>query len=216
MSDVRRCPDHGYVEGIRCPVCGTSGQVVLDADRRRRLSKFGSGALRHFPEDAGIELDDSGWADWSAVVEAVTSRYDWAEEDALAAVVATDPKGRFEVDDCRIRAAYGHSVAVDLEPTDAAVPDVLYHGTAPENVESILADGLRPMNRQLVHLSGSVDAARSVGARHTSEPVVLRVDAAGLLESGQRVTKRGVDVYTTQTVPPRFLDRLEAGEQPRE
>ncbi len=45
-------------------------------------------------------------------------------------------------------------VDVSLEPTDAPVPDELYHGTAPGNLESIRSEGLRPMSRQHVHLSG--------------------------------------------------------------
>lgn len=178
---------------------------MLEGDRRRRLSTFCSGALRHFPGDVGLALDDAGWTDRAALIAAAAERYDWADADAVAAVVATDPKGRYEVDGDRIRAAYGHSVDVDLEPTDAPVPDVCYHGTAPAAVDSILSEGLRPMDRQLVHLSGSVEAARDVGRRHASDPVVLRVDAAAMLAEGHRITKRGVDIFTTERVSPRYL-----------
>ena len=161
---VSVCEAHGYVEGEVCPVCGERGRRVLSGERRRRLSKFVSGALRHFPEDAGITLDEAGLTAFPALVEAVERQYDWADREALAAVVATDPKGRFErtggdgqtdatgpVDGTerpgdgrdgtervdatgqgdRIRAAYGHSVDVDLDAAETPVPDTLYHGTAP-------------------------------------------------------------------------------------
>lgn len=209
MNDVRRCDEHGYHEGESCPICDATGSPVLAADRRRRLSKFVSGALRHFPDDAGLELDERGWTDLDAVVAAVESRYSWADRDALLGVVATDPKGRFEVDDDSIRAAYGHSVDVDLDAGDGPVPDELYHGTAPSSLDAILREGIRPMSRQLVHLSASVEEARAVGRRHADEPAVLSVDADGMAADGHRVTRRGEAVYTTERVPPAYLRVVE-------
>lgn len=205
-ESIAVCPEHGPCEGDSCPVCARSLDPVLSGSRRRRLSKFLSGALRHFPDDAGIDLDEAGWTDFEELVAAADRQYDWADERALAAVIATDPKGRFERDDGRVRAAYGHSVAVDLESGGTPVPDMLYHGTAPRNLDSILSDGLRPMSRQQVHLSGTVEAAREVGARHADDPVILAVDAAAMLEDGHEITKRGREVYTTDRVSPEYLD----------
>jgi putative RNA 2'-phosphotransferase len=215
---VRTCAEHGpfATDDGTCPRCGVRGTELLSGERRRRLSKYASGALRHFPEDAGLELDERGWASLEGLVDAVERKYDWAGPDHVAAVIATDPKGRFErtggADDGngdRVRAAYGHSVDVDLEPTDAPVPDVLYHGTAPENLASIRESGLRPMSRQHVHLSESPAAARRVGNRHASDPVVLVVDAAGMLADGHRITKRGRETYTTDRVPPAYLEEAD-------
>jgi len=204
-ADVRRCETHGFFEGRDCPICRAEGQTVIEGGRRRQLSKFVSGALRHFPEDAGLPLDDAGWTPLPELVDAVESTQDWADGEAVDAVVATDPKGRFERDGEMIRAAYGHSVDVDLESGDEPVPDTLYHGTAPRNVESILAEGLKPMNRQQVHLSENVADAVEVGSRHASDPVVLEVDAAGMERDGHDIAKRGEATYTTDRVPPRYL-----------
>lgn len=209
MSEVRRCTEHGFHEGERCPICGAAGHPIVDAERRRRLSKFLSGALRHFPADAGIAIGERGWTSWSALVQAASERYDWADETTVSAIVQTDPKGRFEVDGTRIRAAYGHSVDVELEPTNAPVPDVLYHGTSPDAVSSIFQEGIRPMSRQLVHLSDSVEGAIEVGSRHTADPVLLEIDAAGMLADGNRVTKRGKSVYTAEYVPPAYVERVD-------
>ena len=104
-----------------------------------------------------------------------------------------------------MRASYGHSVDVDLEPTDSPVPDELYHGTAPPNLSSIREEGLQPMSRQHVHLSGTREEARQVGERHASDPVVLAVDAATMLADGCRITKRGRETYTTADVPPDYI-----------
>lgn len=223
MTDpIGVCPEHGPVEGAVCPVCERPLDPTLSGDRRRRLSKFLSGALRHFPDDAGIELNDAGWTGFEELVAAAERQYDWCHAEAVEAVITTDPKGRFEwsvvrseartangatvSDGGRIRAAYGHSVEVDLESDKTPVPDTLYHGTAPRNLDSIFAGGLKPMNRQQVHLSGTVEAARDVGSRHADEPVVLEVDAAGMLVDGYEITKRGKEVYTTDHVPPAYLD----------
>jgi putative RNA 2'-phosphotransferase len=207
MSEIRSCDDHGAFEGSRCPHCDATGELLVSAPNRTRASKFLSGALRHFPDDVDIDLDAAGWADFETVVQRTLEKYDWLDEVAVEAIVRTDPKGRFEVDDDRIRAAYGHSVDVDLGTDDTPVPDVLYHGTAPDALPSIHDKGLKPMSRQHVHLSGSVDAAREIGGRHAADPVVLRVDAAAMVDDGREITKRGRSVYTTDRVPPRFLSR---------
>ena len=209
MTDLRTCVTHGPFEGEGCPHCGVAGRQLLSTERRTRVSKFCSGALRHFPADAGLELDDAGWADWETLVDRTRANYEWLDEAALAALVQLDPKGRFERDGDRVRAAYGHSVDVDLDAGGTPVPDVLYHGTAPDALASIEAEGLRPMSRQHVHLSESVAAAREVGRRHAAEPVVLRVDAAALIADGRTITKRGTEVYTTDHVPPAYFERLE-------
>jgi len=206
-SSVAICPEHGPCEGETCPVCERSLDVVLSGSRRRQLSKFLSGALRHFPEDAGIELDGAGWTEFDSLVDAVERKYDWAGRHTVEGVIVTDPKGRFERDGTRVRAAYGHSVDVDLESGDTPAPDTLYHGTAPRNLDSILEEGLKPMNRQQVHLSGTVAAAQEVGARHSDEPAILEVDAAAMLKDGHEITKRGHEVYTTERVPPVYLER---------
>jgi putative RNA 2'-phosphotransferase len=223
-NPIRTCEDHGaFVTGDgECPRCGDSGTTLLSGDRRRRLSKFVSGALRHFPDDAGLELDERGWTAYGDLVAAVGRKYGWANPEHVAAVIATDPKGRFERTgdggpsdgNCedRVRAAYGHSVDVDLEPTDGPVPDELYHGTAPSNLESIRESGLQPMSRRHVHLSESPEAARRVGNRHTSEPAVLVVDAAAMLADGHRITKRGLETYTTERVPAAYLNDTESAE----
>jgi putative RNA 2'-phosphotransferase len=243
MTDaIVACPDHGLsvaADGADgCPDCGAAVDPVLDGRRRRRLSRFLSGALRHFPDDVGLTLDPAGWTAWPDLVAAAARQYDWADERAVEAVVVTDPKGRFERrhhprdgDATEIRAAYGHSVAIDLDADPgsadadadagadadtgadaAALPETLYHGTAPRRLDPILAEGLKPMGRRLVHLSDTPETARTVGRRHTDdEPVVLAVDVRGLVAAGFTVRKRGVGTYTVERVPPRFLSRASTG-----
>lgn len=226
-TGISRCGDHDYYTEEACPHCGRTGDRLLSGPRRERLSKFVSGALRHFPADAGIHLNEAGWTGWESLVDSVEHRYDWADEEALAAVVATDPKCRFETRGTggtkALRAAYGHSVDVDLDADTTAaaaeVPTTLYHGTAPRNVGAILDEGLKPMSRQAVHLSGSRETARDVGARHTggdTEPFVFRVDVRALVDAGYTVRKRGTDTYTVAAVPPEFLSLETEAAPPRD
>lgn len=228
MTGVRRCPAHGFVTGEPCPRCGGETEPVLSAERRTRLSKFLSGALRHFPADAGLSLDRAGWTDWDGLVGAAERQYGWATPEHVRAVVETDPKGRFERGGDRVRAAYGHSVEVDLDAsaagggaddadppaTDADHPATLYHGTAPRTLDAILTEGLKPMGRQAVHLSPGVAEAREVGARHADDPVVLVVDAAGLRDAGHAVRRRGQVTYTVDRVPPEYLSVADDGRVP--
>ncbi|WP_276299574.1 RNA 2'-phosphotransferase [Halorussus lipolyticus] len=212
---VFRCPDHGFTTApekpnAKCPECGADARKVVSGDRRRRLSKFVSGVLRHFPDDAGLELDRGGWTDYDGLARVVTNKYDWADRELLGAVAETDPKGRFEFGDDadRIRAAYGHSVDVNLGVTSTAdeLPDRLYHGTDPANLASIRTEGLKPMGRQQVHLSGTPEEAREVGRRHAQNPVVLEIDAAAMLADGVAIVKRGESTYTCEAVPSEYLD----------
>jgi len=77
------------------------------------------------------------------------------------------------------RAAYGHSVDVELESGDSPVPRNLYHGTAPENVTDILPrTAYGRCHGSTSTLTDSVDEARNVGERHAVDAVVLRIDAA--------------------------------------
>lgn len=206
---VRVCDDHGFFAGNSCPVCGDAGRHVLDEQQRIRLSKFMSGVLRHFPADVGLTLDDQGWANYDAFVDAVRDKYSWGNAEKVAAVIATDSKGRFERHDNQIRAVYGHSVDVNLESTDTEIPSRLYHGTESRNLDSIAEEGLEPMNRQHVHLSRTPQEARTVGARHASDPAILVIDSGAMARDGFEIDKRGRDTYTADSVPPEYIERYD-------
>lgn len=214
---LRHCPVHGAFEVQEhrdegtCPRCGHVGDALLDPDRRIQLSKFLSGALRHFPGDVGLSLDEHGWAPLADLVEAATSKYAWAKAPAVRAVLALDPKGRFETDEGRVRATYGHSVGVEVDAEQAgSIPTTLYHGTPARNVQAIQEEGLRPMSRREVHLSPDAETAEEVGRRH-GDRVAIAVNTDELQEGGIDVTRRAETVYTCQRVPPENVDVVEEG-----
>ena len=162
--------------------------------------------LRHAPEEIGIVLDGAGWTRVDKLLSAFRKAGYDADMDKLRAVVAADSKRRFTLsDDClRIRAAQGHSVKVSLGVAAAPPPDILFHGTASANLDSIFATGLNPGSRQQVHLSSDVDTAFKVGARHGS-PVVLKVDCATMHAEGFSFFKADNGVWLTDVVPAKHL-----------
>ncbi|MFO7958033.1 MAG: RNA 2'-phosphotransferase [Candidatus Brocadiia bacterium] len=174
-----------------------------------KLSKRLSYLLRHHPEKLDLDLDREGF---TTITLPELARRMGTTEEVLRRVVATDPKERFTIRDGRIRANYGHSIHVgrtmyeDRPPaTRDELPDVLYHGTAPGNVDQIMRQGLRSRGRQLVHLSTSDEWARTVGSRHARAPVVIRIHVPEALRRGVRMWPTGPATVLATDVPPECM-----------
>jgi putative RNA 2'-phosphotransferase len=178
---------------------------VLNERRRERLSKLMTYLLRH---DASVERTRDGFVEIAKLVEVMAQRIRWVEEGHLREIVETDPKGRYEMRGDSIRARYGHTVKVELDLPEADV-DVLYHGTSPSAAKRILAEGLNPMGRQMVHLSLTVEDAVEVGKRHSPSPVVLVVDAKNAKKHGSKIMKASEKVCLADRVPADSIRLLE-------
>lgn len=172
------------------------------------LSRAVSHALRHEPWLYELELDEAGWVETTALLDALRQeRADWAAlgEADLGRMISASAKQRHEMRDGRIRALYGHSTPQKLTKVPATPPALLYHGTAPDAVTDIRAAGLLPMRRQYVHLSVDVGMAEQVGRRKARQPVILLVRAGEACASGV-VFYRGNDaVWLADHVPARFI-----------
>ena len=175
----------------------------MDPAGEKRLSKFLSFVLRQDPGSIGLTLDEGGWA---AVEDIVAGAGFPTDAGQIAHVVRASDKQRFALspDGARIRANQGHSLPVDLGLAPVAPPEVLYHGTAQASLSAILAEGLRPMGRQHVHLSPDPDTAVKVGQRH-GRPVVLLVAAGRLAADGQIFYLSANGVWLTGAVAPEYL-----------
>ena len=184
---------------------------MAENKERTRTSKFLARILRHHPEDAGITLDDHGWADVEELIQGInkTGKHR-IDRDLLEEIVRTDEKTRyaFNEDHTKIRANQGHSMPVDVELEERTPPNHLWHGTAEKSVPSILREGLLPMGRLYVHLSGDRETAEKVGTRH-GRPVLFRVDCRGMREAGHRFYRSANGVWLTKQVPRQFLTREE-------
>jgi len=185
------------------------GKVLdfLDYRRRLSLSKLLSGILRHYPWRVGVGIDPKGWVDLKSLVNGINSLrdYEWVKEWHIRAIVAFDPKGRFEIKGNRIRARYGHTLPVKVEPLPGPIPERLYHGTPIENLRSILREGIKKMKRNKVHLANSFDSAVEVGARRSNIVVVFEIDSSCLLREGFKVEKASNIIFIVDYVPPKCI-----------
>jgi putative RNA 2'-phosphotransferase len=175
--------------------------------RMVRFSKFMSKVLRHDPQSVGLRLDDAGWVDVDELLGAAKGAGVGMDRETLERVVAENDKKRFALspDGQRIRASQGHSVAVELGLEPVTPPEVLYHGTADRNLDSIRAQGLIPGRRTHVHLSADEATAVNVGQRH-GRPVVLRVAAGALHRAGHPFYRSDNGVWLTAAVPPEHIE----------
>ena len=173
--------------------------------RYEKLSKYLSYILRHHPEESDLELDDKGFADLDKVMEALNNtKHSWATIEDIKKLGDMGDRRRFEIENGKIRALYGHSVKVDIEGK-IRPKRPLFHGTSRRSLDSIMKDGLKPMNRQFVHLTESRREAVQIGKRHDSHPVVLKIDALKASEEGIVFYDAG-DLVLAEYVPPRFIE----------
>ncbi|PZO80455.1 MAG: RNA--NAD 2'-phosphotransferase [Mesorhizobium amorphae] len=168
------------------------------------ISKFMSLVLRHEPKKAGLVLDANGWTDLGALVAAVGNRFGATEAD-VRRVVEENAKKRFTIDDGRIRAAQGHSVAVDLVLAQVMPPATLFHGTKVGNVPSILAEGLHRGKRHHVHLSPDRETASIVAKRRAGEDVILVIEAGRMAGDGVAFFRSENGVWLTDHVAPQYV-----------
>jgi putative RNA 2'-phosphotransferase len=180
----------------------------MNERRRKKISKYLSKHLRHQPERLGLHVQPGGWVEVAELLRALAAQRFSLTREELEEVVHGGEKPRFSFDDSgrRIRANYGHSIPVELELAPAHPPDTLYHGTAEQRLDAILANGLHPMGRRYVHLYEEPAGARAVGARHGS-PVLLEVEARRLAEAGQPFYSGADRIWLVERVPPEYLRR---------
>ena len=171
-----------------------------------RFSRWMSYVLRHNPVRYGLQPDRHGYVDLDAFLLVAQQRYRDVPAEQLRSLIEGSGSGRFEITGTRLRARYGHSIAV--EPAGPAVepPPQLYHGVAPDRVETILMDGLSPMDRRMIHLSETLEDALAVARRKTEQPVVLRIHAQEAHAAGAAFYREG-KVYLASQIPARFLSQ---------
>ncbi len=173
------------------------------------LSKTVSHALRHEPWAYELELDQEGWVEISSLIDSLRAgREDWSDlaESDLIRMIESSEKCRHEIHEGRIRAIYGHSIPQRLSRVQSPPPEILFHGTTLRTVASIKEHGLRPMNRQNVHLSVDEATAKEVGRRKSKEAIVLRVNAAKAFEQGIAFYEGNERVWLADVVPSLFIE----------
>jgi len=127
--------------------------------------------------------------------------------EELKGIVQSNDKKRFAFSEdlSKIRANQRHSVEVNLLLKQQIPPDLLYHGTAEKNIESIKRQGLLKGCRHHVHLSSDQHTARKVGIRY-GKPVVLTIDAKAMSDEGCTFFQSENGVWLTEYVLAKYIN----------
>lgn len=179
--------------------------------RFKAISKAMSWVLRHEAERLKLTIDPEGYVPLTEVIDAINTHASLnATEAEIHQVVHAGDAGkqRFSIVDDFIRANYGHTLAVEVSHPVAVPPVTLYHGTSSHKVDKIMAEGLKPMLRQFVHLTTEHALACSVGARH-GRPIVLGVDAMKAHAAGISFFKANERFWLSRLIPPDFVGVLD-------
>ncbi len=176
------------------------------AQTTKQISKALSYVLRHRPDSVGLILEEGGWTNVDLLCKAMSNPRRTLTREILEQVVVNNDKQRFEFDSDkqRIRARQGHSVEIDLLYDPVEPPDVLYHGTATHQLDSIFAKGLIKGNRHHVHMSTNRVTMLAVGARH-GKPALLSIDSKSMHANNHQFFVTGNSVWLTDCVPPQYL-----------
>ena len=172
------------------------------AEKSRMLARW----LRHRPDAIGLVLDKHGWAEVAELITKAAAAGISITSTELQQLVIENDKQRFSLSDdgLRIRAAQGHSVAVDLKLPVKTPPPVLYHGTVRKFLPGIRKHGLLPGSRQDVHLSTNKETAMTVGERRGAA-VVLVIETYPMVRDGFQFRCADNGVWLTSRVPPKYI-----------
>lgn len=169
-----------------------------------RISRFLSYLLRHRPREYPLSFDAQGFVSWRDLVGMVQDRFQEVTEADILSVVTGGEKKRFELQDDKVRATYGHSFPVDLGLEAVDPPARLYLGIARDLAQSILRHGLKPRDRRYIHLSSSLEEALATGKKRDPAPAIVVVDAQTAHAEGVRFFPSG-PLFLTENVPPQYL-----------
>lgn len=178
----------------------------MNEKHNKKISKFLSLVLRHQPEVINLNVDEKGWAGVEELKEKSAENNIYFTLEELDEIVETNDKKRFifNEDKTKIRANQGHSIVVDLALKLQQPPEFLYHGTAENNVNSILEKGIEKRNRQHVHLSSDKDTASKVGMRH-GKPILLTIMTGKMHQDGIVFYLSENNVWLTDFVDPEYI-----------
>lgn len=188
------------------------------------ISTTMSYALRHNPKQYGLELDEYGAVDINIFLKTLKEKEKKCKDltmQEIEDIVKTCPKQRYIIEDGKIRARGGHNKNLGFRVKKEVVtpPDILYHGTNPNTVYTILKEGLKPMERQNSNMSADIETAINVGKRKckkNEDPVVLVIDAKQVLEDNKKLADKdkiefyleAINTYSVISLPAKYISRM--------
>src|SRR5438552_6091603 len=101
-------------------------------------------------------MDAHGWVDLPDFLTAIqirNRRFRFVRQHHVIGLIETDPKGRYQFEDGKTRATYGHSMDLDLDLPTEGIPDGLFYPTREGGSHLLREAGLRPSARKMVPAS---------------------------------------------------------------
>ena len=172
-----------------------------------RFSRWMAYVLRHNPERYGLQTDRHGYVDLREFLAIAQRHYPELTENRLKSLIDTGGAARFELSGDRVRARYGHSIPVEPVGPPVEPPPQLFYGTDAARLDTLLSQGLNPMDRRLLHLSQTAEEALSLARRKSEQPAILHIRAREAAQAGVSFHLEGA-VYLASFIPPRFVERL--------
>src|SRR3989449_337091 len=189
---------------------GREGNRLLNDEEVELRGRTVAGVLRLSPERYGLEMAAQGGValrDFLPPVQIRNRRFRFVRQHHVVGLIETDPKGRYQFEDGKIRATYGHSLDLDLDLPTEGIPDLLFYPTTAEESHILMEAGLRPSDRKMVHLSATFEAALEAGRVRIAQPVILEIDAKTARDAGVVIHKAGKTVFTSKEIPGEYLRR---------
>lgn len=175
-----------------------------------KIGKEISFALRHHPEKYHLDMDEEGWVQIEQLFHALKEKYGELTEEDILDIMKHSDKQRYELKNHKIRAYYGHSLKQQIKKEPTKPPQILYHGTAKRFLDSIMKDGLLPMNRQYVHLSADRETAINVGKRHDDHPIILQIDSINAYYNGIDFYLGNETVWLSDPIPIEYIKIIDS------
>lgn len=186
------------------------------AEDMTRLSITLSRILRHRPDEIGEPrevMDIHGWVSVKTLISGVNRMGKYKLDIAtLEKIVAEDKKGRyrFNEDKSKIKCCQGHTIPwVVPELTYKAPPEYLYHGTTTSALQKIMDSGrISKMKRHAVHMQPDMERARQSAERWHLTPVILKIAARRLYDSGVSFGVTENEVWCAEEIPKEYIAEI--------
>src|SRR5256886_10113492 len=101
-------------------------------------------------------------------------RFRFVRQHHVVGLIETDPKGRYQFEDGKMRATYGHSKDIDLDLPTEGIPDVLFYPTTEDESHLLMEAGLRPSDPKMGHLPATFEAPLEAGRGPVAPTGILR------------------------------------------
>lgn len=174
-----------------------------------KISKSISYILRHKAIEYDLIVDEFGWVELKELISILNLiNTEKITENEIKHIIKTSDKKRFEIVNDKIRALYGHSLKKKIKKDKSKPPEYLFHGTSNKAINNIFKFGLKPMQRQYVHLTTNINEAYEVGLRYDTKPVILKINSLAAWNDGADFYIGKDKVWLSNYIDSKYIEIL--------